>query len=153
MTQQGKPRVLYFAYGSNMSTDRLRARIHETIVVGTGVLENYTFACDKASQDGSGKGNIHKLEGSRVWGVLFDISANSLYDLDRIESGYERIKVRILTRDGEVDAVTYLSENLTDEPPYDTYMKYIIDGAKEHQLPEEYFQMLVRISTKPEKKA
>jgi len=144
--------VLYFAYGSNMSSSRIQTRIHDVKSVGTGVLSNYTFTCDKASRDGSGKGNIHPKERCQVWGVIFEVPETVLAELDEIEGGYQRKIVQVETEDGTVEAVTYVSDELTDEPPFDSYMENIIRGAQEHSLPKEYVDRLAEIPTKPDEK-
>jgi hypothetical protein len=49
--------VLYFAYGSNMLTRRLRdpARAPSARVLATGYVTGRRLVFDKAGQDGSGK--------------------------------------------------------------------------------------------------
>ena len=48
---------LYFAYGSNMFTRRLKERTPSVAVADTGFVEGHRLAFDKVSRDGSGKAN------------------------------------------------------------------------------------------------
>lgn len=51
--------------------------------------------------------------------------------------------------DGQIlKAFTYISYNLTDTLPTKNYMAYIIGGAEEHDLPEDYVGKLMEIETK-----
>ena len=47
--------ILYFAYGSNMSSRRLKNRVESANVISTGILEKYKLKFHKISEDGSGK--------------------------------------------------------------------------------------------------
>ena len=50
------PRVRYFAYSSNMLTDRLRERVPSATAIGIGQLAGHSLRWDKRSErDGSGK--------------------------------------------------------------------------------------------------
>lgn len=137
-------RVLYFAYGSNMCSERLRSRITSLNIVGRASLKDRKVVFNKRSKDGSGKANLVESPGSVVWGVLYEINVQDLYTLDKIEGGYERITVRVQKPDGsEVEAVTYVSEDLTnDSRPYKWYKKLLLSGAREHNLPQDYIAYL-----------
>jgi cation transport regulator ChaC len=140
--------VLYFAYGSNMSTQRLQERVPRSIPIGIAILKEYNFTCNKSSRDGSGKGNIIEMAGGKTWGVLYQIPISQLAFLDRYEGGYIRIEVLTEFGNRPLRAITYISTNLTDEPPFDWYMKYVIDGAKEHDLPDVYITELQKMPIK-----
>jgi hypothetical protein len=78
---------LYFAYGSNMYTRRLRGRTSSATCVGTGFVERHRLTFDKVSGDGSGKCNIESTTdpADRVYGVLFSISSAEAPTLDKFE--------------------------------------------------------------------
>jgi len=138
--------VLYFAYGSNMSTDRLRARVPSAKPVDRGQLEGYQLLCNKQSVDGSGKANVGPCSSSVVWGVLFEIDPSGLPSLDRAEGGYERVLLPIrLTTGKKISAYVYVArqDRVMDDPvPYDWYKRLIVEGAQEHNLPAEYIETL-----------
>jgi gamma-glutamylcyclotransferase len=79
--------MLYFAYGSNMCTARLRARVPSARPIAAACLENHRFAFHKISDDDSGKGDAFYTgePADFVWGVVFDIDEGEKPRLDRHE--------------------------------------------------------------------
>jgi len=144
-------RVLYFAYGSNMSSERLRSRISFMQIISRALLKDWKVVFNKRSNDGSGKANLVESPGAVTWGVLYEIDVQDLDTLDKIEAGYEHTTVRIWTPDGNVvEAVTYISENLTDDPrAYKWYKELILSGARENNLPQDYIAYLEELPVKP----
>lgn len=144
-------RVLYFAYGSNMLSERLCSRIPSAQAIGCARLEDWRLVFNKRSVDGSAKANLVESPGDTTWGVLYEIEAQDLERLDKVEGGYRRISVWAREPDGEmVEAVTYVSAELTDEQTaYDWYKDTVIAGAREHNLPQEYIAYLERLPSKP----
>lgn len=133
----------YFAFGSNMSSARLRARVPSARPLGAGMLEGWRFACNKRGRDGSGKANIVAREGERVWGVVFEVAAPALADLDRFEGGYRRIEVEVTTAGEPVHCHTYVSGELGEALRLRRwYKRHIVDGAEEHRLPRDWRAML-----------
>lgn len=129
--------MLYFAYGSNLLTARLRARCASARVVGTARLEGFHVAMAKQSWlDPSGKATI--LEGGAAEGVVFELSEAELATLDAIEGvgkGYDRCAVAVDLRAERVGAVTYIATD--PQPglvPFDWYLALVLAGAAEHGL-------------------
>jgi len=145
-------RILYFAYGSNMLSERLRSRITALNIVGRASLKDKQVVFNKRSKDRSGKANLVESVGCVTWGVLYEINAQDLDKLDKIEDGYERVAVRVRKPDGsEVEAVTYVSEKTTnDSRPYRWYKKLLLSGAREHNLPQDYIAYLEGFRVKPD---
>lgn len=145
-------RVLYFAYGSNMLSERLRSRITSLNIIGRASLKDRKMVFNKRSKDGSGKANLLESSGSVTLGVLYEINAQELDTLDKIEGGYERVAIRVRKPDGnEVEAMTYVSEDLTnDARPYRCYKKLLLSGAHEHNLPQDYVAYIEGFSVKPD---
>jgi len=141
---------MYFAYGSNMLSRRLRAtdRTPSARAIGTGYVKARRLTFDKQGVDGSGKCDIEATGNSqdRVYGVLYEIDRDEKTALDQVESlgkGYDDLVVRVNTRDGELDALTYTA--LLKTPglkPYHWYRALVIAGAKEHGLPDGYVDWL-----------
>ena len=144
--------ILYFAYGSNMSTPRLRERIPAAQPVGSAVLQDYEFKCNKKSKDGSSKGNISPQIDALTWGVVYKVPDAELPILDETEGGYKRITVSVSIGGQQTKCETYISEKLSTELPYDWYMKYIIDGARENGLPNDYVMALSQYPVKEDKR-
>lgn len=146
--------VRYFAYGSNMLTDRLRERVPSAKAIGVGQLLGHALRWDKRSErDGSGKCDAEatSLKDDVVWGVLFELDPEDKPALDKAEgvgAGYFEKSVNVLTEDGLVTAVTYCA---TDKDPalrpYHWYKALVIAGAREHGLPPSYRSRLELVVT------
>jgi len=140
--------TVYFAYGSNMSRRRLRARVASAEFLGLGLLNHYALAFHKVSEtDGSGKCDIVTTRDSTVYGALFRIAEADLATLDWYEGtgiGYERHRVSVQTSAGQgVAAWTYIATK-TDPGlrPYHWYKRHLLEGALEARLPEDYVRRI-----------
>ena len=71
---------LYFGYGSNMLTERLRARCPGAKCVSTAEVIDYALEFSKPSVDGSGKATLGHLEGRNQTsiGVVFEKAVDAL---------------------------------------------------------------------------
>jgi hypothetical protein len=146
-------RIVYFAYGSNMLTARLRERAPTATPLGVGQLRGHVLSWDKRSNDGSGKCDAEATgrDSDVIWGVLFELDARDKPGLDRAEglgAGYTEKLVRILINGGAIDALTYCA---TDKDPtlrpYQWYKALVIAGAREHGLPGGYRRRLELVVT------
>jgi gamma-glutamylcyclotransferase len=140
--------MLYFAYGSNMSIRRLRARIASAALLSPARLEEHRLAFHKVGRkDGSGKCDIVASASSTVYGAVFEIDSPDKLILDRVEGlglGYDERVVHIELADrSKLNALTYVA-TATDPSlrPYDWYLRHVIEGAVETGLPTEYIAML-----------
>ncbi len=143
--------VLYFAYGSNMSTERTKARISLALTVGLAYLKDKKMVFNKRSCDGSGKANLVDSLGDVTWGVLYEVEAPCLEDMDGYEKGYDRVQVQVCRSDREVvEAATYVSDDLTEDPrACDRYKEWVLSGAREHCLPNDYVAYIEKLPSKP----
>jgi len=153
----GIERMYYFAYGINLKKDQLQERIEGKkkernkqylIAFHTyykGLLKGYEFVFNKRSIDGTSKANIRKSENeSKVWGVCFEMDNEAFELLKEFESGYETQDVQIRTDFYIIVAETFISNDVSDNPPDKNYVKIIIDGAKKMALPEEYISYIIK---------
>lgn len=150
--------VYYFAYGSNMSSARLGARVRSARSAGIGALAAHRLEFHLPSRnDGSAKCDAFHTgrEEDVVHGVLFRLAAAELPVLDRYEGrgvAYERVEVGIVRPDGgRVRALTYRA--LIVEPgllPFDWYKAHVVRGAREHGLPETYVARLDAVPDLPD---
>jgi hypothetical protein len=142
----------YFAYGSNMSSRRLKARVPSATVIGTGVLSGHRLAFHKVSKkDGSGKCDVVESIADEVSGVLIELSEAEKSTLDGLEGlgfGYREKLVTIILNSGErVTALTYFATNTNPNlKPYTWYKRHVIEGAKEAKLPFAYLAILEEIA-------
>jgi AIG2-like family len=146
-TETGPPEpVVYFAYGSNMSTARLRKRMPSCKPLGTATLPGHALRFHKRSTDKSGKCNAFASgNNSRVIGVLFSFDPAERAKLDEAEgvgSGYEHAIVTVINEKGRRRKVlTYLAtpDYIDDSlKPYGWYKDFVLAGGREHGLPPEY---------------
>ncbi len=146
---------LYFAYGSNMLTERLQARCPSAKFAGVAYICGYELRFSKRSIDGSGKATIVESKGSseKLYGALFEIDSNDLSALDEAEGkGYTRENnfcVFDINNDQKIMTTTYIAEK--EEAgllPYDWYKDLIITGAKQSGLPQGYISQLEKIKSK-----
>lgn len=137
----------YFAYGSNMLTARLRARVKDCTPQGTAKLSGYVLRFHKRSRDGTGKCNALYTgdPADFVLGVLFSIAQAHRAALDSYEGagkGYDAVQVEVAPDSGApVRALTYLAgaSHIDDQlRPTSEYFEYVLQGAREHGLPEAY---------------
>jgi len=143
--------VIYFAYGSNMSSKRLLRRVRAAHVLGIGTLHAHRLAFQKVSDvDGSGKADIVTQDSEHVMGVLYRLDAEAKAILDRHEglgTGYTEKQVTVIDGNGStVTALTYVA-TITDPnlKPYTWYLQHVIEGATEAGLPETYLRTLRQI--------
>ena len=140
-------RVHVFAYGSNMSTGRIRRRAETAEVVATGYVTHRMIRFHKRSVDGSGKADAWytSREDDRVWGVVYSLSAPDKATLDGHEPGYEQQEVNVFAEDERIEAIAYVAKPESIDSlllPYCWYHRYVIDGAIEHELPDDYIEDL-----------
>ncbi len=129
----------YFAYGSNMCSQRLLARVPSARVLGRAVCAGYRLVCNKPSRDGSGKANLVEARGTAAWGVLYRIDLEHWETLDVFEPDYTRHVCSVRLDDGaQVTAgvYTWLGE-APARAAYDWYREHLLRGAREHGLPRD----------------
>ena len=143
----------YFAYGSNMCTNRLRERTPSARSVGVGSVRGHQLRWHKKSYDGSGKCDLFFTadDNHLVHGVLFEISVSEKKRLDTVEGlhqGYDEKMVEVVTASGVIPAVTYFATVIDKfRRPYEWYKRFVVEGAIEHGLSEQYVQELQAIES------
>ena len=137
----------YFAYGSNMSITRLRARVRDAESLGCYALKRHDLRFHKSSKDGSGKcdafytgDDVHV-----IFGAVFKISPTDKSSLDKAEGlgyGYDEKSVIVHAADGSsFEATTYFATAIDENlKPYSWYVNHVLIGGSEMLLPDEYVQ-------------
>jgi hypothetical protein len=155
----GSGNVLYFAYGSNMLTRRLRARAPSARRVAVASLGAHSLRFRKRGRDGSAKCDAlwTGRPDDRVHGVLFEIADGDWAALDAAEGrgrGYERAAVDVELGDGRrLTAQTYRAQpEYADDTllPYSWYRDLVAAGARAHGLPKEYVEAIERQRSAPD---
>jgi gamma-glutamylcyclotransferase len=137
----------YFAYGSNMSTERLKDRIGDCKVISGAILSNHDLLFNKYSNsDGTGKANISYSKEKSVHGVVYKLAKEQLDRLDLFEGAklspphYTRENMEVQLYDGsKVEVITYVAhQNFTREGlvPSQEYLDWILNGLKENGIKE-----------------
>ncbi|KAG6450523.1 hypothetical protein O3G_MSEX006613 [Manduca sexta] len=154
---------LYFAYGSNLLAKRLHINNPSAVFYSTAKLKDFRldFNIDDDVWNGA-VATIVEDPGEIVWGDLWSLHNSDLKHLDNqemAEGWYFAKNVTVTTSNGtDILARTY---ELVDNPaklpegeiippgrrPSITYLKVIIAGAIESNLPPEYIEYLKNIPT------
>jgi hypothetical protein len=146
--------MLYFSYGSNMSSRRLVRRVPSAKFVTTAVLPGHKLHFHKKSLDGSAKCDAFETRSDEhaVHGVIYDIARSHKATLDHIEglgAGYEEKSVELIVASGEIMvAYTYYATFLDRTlKPYNWYKHHVLTGALEYDLPGTYVDKLREIDS------
>lgn len=156
--------MLYFAYGSNLDPDQMRARCPGHVVVGMAGLHDHRLVFPLYSNDWSGGvASVTLAHAQTVWGMLFELTDADVKSLDGYEQFkgpgdqhnlYDREHVTVeITRpdDGSIPrrvrASTYLARASNASPPSRRYLEAILKGARHYRLPEDYVRELAKVPT------
>jgi gamma-glutamylcyclotransferase (GGCT)/AIG2-like uncharacterized protein YtfP len=149
-------RITIFAYGSNMRTARLKARTPSATPLGIGHLKGHALKWHKAGRDGSGKCDVEHTghDGHVVWGVLYTLARAEKPALDTAEGlglGYTEKCAGIITGDRTIEAWLYVATAIDPSlTPYDWYKAFVLAGAREHGLPQDYVAALDAVAATPD---
>ncbi len=139
--------IKYFAYGSNMCTGRLRMRVPSANPCCVARLNGHALRFHKRSRDGSAKADAEDTGGNAdfVCGVVFSLNEAekpALDDAEGLGKGYSERTV-LLEDDSGRELRAFMYYALDDHKdanlkPYSWYVRFVVDGAKQHGLPEDY---------------
>ena len=137
--------MLYFSYGSNMSSKRLCNRVPSAKMFAVGTLDKHLLKFHKHSfRDNSAKCDIEFTNKSEdiVYGVLYEFDLNEKVNLDHAEGlglGYEIKTVQIKVEDKIYEAFTYYGTDIDKNlKPFHWYKNHVLKGAYEFDLPKDY---------------
>lgn len=141
----------YFAYGSNMNTERMIKRGIRFSERKRAVLKGWKLMFNKmASRPGEGYANIVEDEREMVEGILYEIPCSDICKLDRYEGypdHYIRVNVTVKLENGrKAKAVTYIAnqDKVRDGlKPSKEYLRHLLKGSD--LLSREYREMLRKI--------
>lgn len=155
--------MFYFAYGSNIHTPQMVARLgaKNVGVVGLARLEGYQLAFAGRSSIWQGGAVATILDDSMrsirtgcqnpgsaencTHGLLYSVNPKSIAKLDRYEgSAYERINVKVWHNGVKVDAFTYMMPEPELGPPCADYVHQIIKGCNDNMVSLESLRFALR---------
>lgn len=145
-------KVIYFAYGSNMSKSRLEERIGSCRSLGVFALKGYGLSFNAGGKTQSWA-NLIDDDNQQVIGVVYEINRRQLDILDCYEGcnnpKYYVRMVDIYDEENKIPLHFYISfinrENF-EKPVTETYMNFLIKGAEENNLIEyaNYFREILK---------
>lgn len=146
--------VWYFAYGSNLSKGRKQERTGLIRSARKARLRGYRFAFNNDGGAGRVYANIVPAPSDLVWGVAYLCNPEAMAELDRREGvmggHYRRSRVLVEAGDEELEAETYIAGEpfvVQEAVPTDEYLGFILTGAREHDLPEEYIKTIKTLAS------
>jgi gamma-glutamylcyclotransferase len=151
--------IHYFAYGSNMLTERLQKRCPSAKPKGVATVADWAFSFSKQSRHGCGMGTIVRAAQNRLFGVVFELDDRERHKLDAAEGvgyGYNRDDVFLVemhSPDETLQTTTYIADPAhTDENlrPYDWYRALVLAGARQHDLPVDYISKIEAMQPIPD---
>ena len=141
--------INYFAFGSNMASQRLLQRLPNAKSNCVAHLNFHRLSFRKNDAGQSGKCDIETTNNpsDTVIGVIYRISAKDQLILNQFEGlgwAYDSKQVELTSASGEkLEAFTYFAIDInTSMKPYHWYKEHVLRGANEHKLPQNYIQFI-----------
>ena len=143
--------VKYFAYGSNLNSNRMLERGVTFTSRTFGILRDYKLVFNKLSSKNINEGyaNIIECKGSVVEGAIYEIENESILLLDKYEGvprHYYRKEILIQNNSGMVNCIVYIAVDTKIKEglkPSKDYLDHILKGKD--LLTENYFNNLSKI--------
>jgi gamma-glutamylcyclotransferase (GGCT)/AIG2-like uncharacterized protein YtfP len=135
---------LYFAYGSNLDAEQMRARCPTARGLERARLPGHQIAFSHYSTRWHGGAADVVREGrSAVWGVLYEMGPEDFARLDPFESGYERVSLEVEPAGGPRLRVTsYTVREKGRFPPHPEYLEKMLRWGARWRLPGDYLAEL-----------
>ena len=140
---------IYFAYGSNLWFEQMKARCPSAELIGLATLEKYRLCFPRRSPRwGGGVAGVEPDRMGKVEGVVYRMSSRDLLELDGYEGVaagvYRRERVVVHTAEGAQEAWTYIPDPEDGAPfrPSNSYIGTMIRGALEQGLPGDWIRSL-----------
>jgi hypothetical protein len=132
---------LYFAYGSNMDLEAMRARCPASKPVSIARLARHRFFVTA-----DGYASVARNPRESVWGLLWDLALADVPALDRYESLhtglYGKTIQPVLTDRGPRRAMLYIARSTRPGAPKPGYLDNVVSAAEAAGLPEPYLRGL-----------
>lgn len=156
--------ALVFQYGSNMSVarlnhmERLDGNAKPIAIATTAEPFELAFTVWSKTNSCAAADIIPSKAGRNIYGVVYDIpdfllsresaKKQNRKSLDAIEgegTNYIRKTIQLIKIDGtQLRAITYVvKEPSTDLKTSMAYVEHILDGLKEHAIPDEYCRYVI----------
>lgn len=157
MDNSKRDTIKYFGYGSNMHHNRIKQRVPSVRFIEPAMLVGYDLRYHKESMDGSRKCDAYYTgnQSDIVHGGIFELDADEIQFLDQAEGlgfAYDKKRVDLVNYKNKKEAafLYYAMSHVDGMVPYDWYHAFVLEGAKQCGLADEYIEMLGRVKTKPD---
>ena len=133
--------MYYFAYGSNLCHRQMKsARCNGCRYIKNAYLNDYEMSfCHPKSNNIYGYANVHKKEGSRVPGAIWEITKEHEKTLDVYEEYPASYKKDYFNLDGN-KVMFYIMETCSFKKPSQKYVNIIKEGYKDCDLDLGYLE-------------
>ena len=138
--------MLYFAYGSNLCKEQMKVRCPKSKYLEKHYFDDQKlcFCWNGLSTNPNGVANIIKETGSKVPGVIYEISKSDEDELDRKEGYKLNPKVYIkkyFKHKDQNDLFFVLNRKCDPRKPKENYWKdKVYQGYKDHRLDTKYLK-------------
>jgi len=140
----------YFAYGSNLCRATfIERRGMSPIEIRRARLDGYRLTFDLPVGRGErGVANLVADPSAITWGACYLLDPEACLHLDRTEGVhagyYRRLDISVTTDDGtRLPAFAYQGAmTVAGRKPSARYLGLLLDGAREHALPEDWIRYL-----------
>ncbi len=131
---------LYFAYGSNINLDQMKRRCPGAVPIMPVILNNYELSF----RGMGGVATIMPKAGSKVHGLLWDITPECEHALDRYE-GFPNLygKETMIVKDKDICSYSVMAYVMTPQyadfasEPSPGYFNGILEGYKQNGIPTQ----------------
>lgn len=144
--------MLYFGYCTMLERAEMRRLCPGAKPLGVYRLEGYRLRFSAFHDDRSrGSCDLEERPGHRMWGLLYEMVPEEYAALDLmagVDKGYlARIDITVTNEPGESRAATTYKSPAPGGPfgPSAAYVRPILTGARELDLPAEYVEELEEI--------
>ena len=136
---------LYFAYGSNLDAEQMRARCPTARGLERARLRDHHIAFTHYSTRWQGgAADVVRDPGAAVWGVVYAMGPDDFTRLDHFESGYDRVYLEVEVADGggALRVTSYAVRDKGRFPPHSEYLEKILRWGSRWRLPGDYLAEL-----------
>jgi gamma-glutamylcyclotransferase (GGCT)/AIG2-like uncharacterized protein YtfP len=120
--------IRYFAYGCNTNEEEFNRRIPPAFLVGKACLPNHALVMREFA-------DVVPKRSEKVWGVLWDVPAGWICELNEIEELYHQKTVFVNWNGARVKAMVYVMTSPEKGTPSKEYVQYLIEGYTKHNIP------------------
>ena len=155
--------ALVFQYGSNCTAARLNGpnRLNGAAkdLGRAQTVDDFDIAFDVFSQkNGCAASDLIQTPGRKAWGILYDLSEESLEILKRIEGPrYQEKPIQVVDENSqERGATTFVVREAERRQGLATsaaYVSWIVYGLREHDVPEDWIAHVMGVAVETNTRA